>query len=53
MGDCIKQESYMKNEKMIVKTVLFNCQNGSYSRLYGEGEVDHINGVWPVFLTYS
>ena len=22
----------------------------SYSELYEEGEVEHINGVWPVFL---
>ena len=23
-----------------------------YSELYEEGEVEHINGIWPSFLTY-
>ncbi len=28
----------------------YNLQNG-YPGLYEEGEVEHINCVWPVFLT--
>ena len=30
--------------------VKFHVVVASYSELYEEGEVEHINGVWPVFL---
>ena len=41
----------------VQKFLLYKFKNGSahtvverYSELYEEGEVKHINGVWPVFF---
>ena len=38
--------AYIYNSRMAKTTTVV----ASYSELYEEGEVAHINGVWPVFL---
>ena len=45
--------SFRSTIPIIVRMAKTTSVVASYSGLYEEGEVDHINCVWPVFLSHS